>query len=85
MSTEKAFIFTVEDPREKQTRTFLIQRYVDEELTPKFEIAVLTGEYKTRSQFHKAYENTESRFDLITLYGADLRRFIEKCEALEEP
>ena len=84
MTMEKAFIFTTEDPADKQTRTFLIQRYVDEELIPKFEIAVLTGEYKTRSQFHKAYESTESRFDLITLYGADFRRLIEKCESLEK-
>ncbi len=85
MSTEKAFIFTVEDPREKQTRTFLIQRFVDEELTPKFEIAALTGKYKTRTQFYEAYESGVSRFDLITLYGADFRRLIEKCESLEEP
>ena len=85
MSTEKAYIFTAEDPREKQIRTFLVQRYVDEELIPKFEIAALTGEYKTRTKFYKAFESGESRFDLLTLYGADLRRFIEKCEALEEP
>ena len=84
MITEKAYIFTVETPEENKTRTLLVQRYVDDELTPKFEIAALTGEYKTRSQFYEAYEKGESRFDLVTLYGADFRRLIEKCEALEE-
>ena len=84
MITEKAYIFTVEDAEENQTRTLLIQRYVDDELIPKFAIAALTGEYKTRSQFFNAYENTESPFDLITLYGADFRDLIEKCKSLEE-
>jgi len=78
----KTFIITVEDPREKQVRTLLITRYIDAELIPKFEIAALTGEYKTTAQFKDAY-GTE-RFDLLTFYGADFRRFIEKCEAVEE-
>ncbi len=81
---EKAFIFTVEDPEDKQTRTLLIQRYIDSELIPKFEIMALTGEYKTRSQFYNAFKNPESRFDLLTFYGADFSRFIEKCKSLEE-
>ena len=84
MTSEKAFIFTVEDPEDKQTRTLVIQRYVDAELTPKFEIAALSGEYKTRTQFYEAYKNSELRFDLITFYGADFSRFIEKCKSLEE-
>lgn len=84
MITEKAFIFTVEDAEGEQTRTLLVQRYVDEELIPKFEIAAITGEYKTRSQFYEAYKNGESRFDLITLYGADFKDLIEKCKSLEE-
>jgi len=84
LNTEKAFIFTVEDPENKETRTLLIQRYVDAELIPKFEIVALTGEYKTRSQFFKAYKNQDLRFDLLSFYAADFRRFIEKCESLEE-
>ena len=81
---EKAFIFTVEDPEDKQTRTILMQRYIDAELIPKFEVAVLTGEHKTRNQFYAAFKNSESRFDLLTFYGADFSRFIEKCKSLEE-
>lgn len=84
MTSEKAFIFTVEDPEDKKTRTLLVQRYIDAELTPKFEIAALSGEYKTRTQFYKAFKNQELRFDLITFYGADFSRFIEKCKSLEE-
>ena len=84
MTMEKAFIFTVEDPEDKQIRTILMQRYIDAELIPKFEVAVLTGEHKTRSQFYNAFKNSESRFDLITFYGADFSRFIEKCKSLEE-
>ena len=84
MTTEKAFIFTIEDPEDKKTRTLVIQRFVDAELTPKFEIAALSGEYKTRTQFYEAFKNQELRFDLITFYGADFSRFIEKCKSLEE-
>ena len=73
---EKAFIFTVEDPEDKQTRTILVQRFVDSELIPKFEVAALTGEYRTRTQFHKAFKDPELRFDLITFYGADFIRLI---------
>ena len=85
MTTEKAFIFTVDDPEDKQnSRTLVIQRFVDSELIPKFEIAALSGEYKTRTQFYEAFKNSELRFDLITFYGADFSRFIEKCKSLEE-
>ena len=84
MTMEKAFIFTVEDPEDKKTRTILVQRFIDAELIPKFEVAALSGEYKTRSQFHKAFKNPELRFDLMTFYGADFRRFIEKCKSLGE-
>ena len=81
---EKAFIFTVEDPEDKQTRTILVQRFVDSELIPKFEVAALTGEYRTRTQFHKAFKDPELRFDLITFYGEEFIRLIEKCKSLEE-
>ena len=85
MTEEKAFIFTIEDPEDNQnSRTLVLQRYIDSELTPKFEIAALSGEYKTRTQFYEAFKNSELRFDLITFYGADFSRFIEKCKSLEE-
>jgi hypothetical protein len=70
-----------------------MQRYFDDDLIPKFEIVALDGEYKTRSQFHKAYAeccedvkrgaNVEKNFDLISFYGADFKDFAEKCESLE--
>ena len=85
MTMEKAFIFTIEDPEDNQApRTILAQRYIDSELIPKYEIAALAGDHKTITQFYEAFKNPELRFDLITFYGADFRRFIEKCESLEE-
>ncbi len=85
MTTGKKFIFTIEDPEDNQApRTILMQRYIDAELIPKYEIAALAGDHKTSTQFEAAFKNSELRFDLLTFYGADFSRFIEKCKSLEE-
>jgi len=94
MVVEKAFIYAIDCPITKSKRTLLMQRYFDNELISKFEIVALDGEYKTRTQFHDAYEEccenikrgtpVEKNFDLISFYGADFREFIEKCESLEK-
>ena len=94
MGAEKTFIFSFDCPRTKCRRTALLQRYIDEELIPKFEIAALDGEYKTPSRFNKAFKEYRDQieagkplnkfFDLLTFYGADFQRFIETCEGLRE-
>ena len=94
LAVEKTFILTIENPETGGKQTLFMQRFIDHEMIPKFEVSCLDGEYATRTEFFDAFEEyyikassgeeTDKRFDLITFYPADFRRFIETCESLEK-
>jgi len=86
LNAEKQEIFAVEHADPNYDVTFLVTRFTDHELTPKFEVAYLEGNYRDYDEFKDGLNinNGSKAGGIFCLYGAGLRELIEKLEEIEK-